>query len=319
MVEVSIVIVSYNVRDLLETCLRSIEMAQISLTPRKESLADEIRAEVVVVDSASSDHTADMVRQIYPWVRLLEPRINVGFSRGTNLGINAALGQFIFLLNPDTLVEKQAVVELVDFLKRHPAVGVVGPQLLNGDGSIQSSRRRFPSMATAFFESTWLQRFAPSSLLARYFVDDQESTVTQNIDWITGAAMMVRREVIDQIGLLDEGFYMYSEELDWQRRIKNEGWEIVFYPNAKIVHLGGKSSDLVPEQTHIAFQTSKVRYFQKYHGAVAGSTLRIFLLVSYASQLAMELAKAAIGNQRGLRLRRVKVFWRALRSGFVSS
>lgn len=312
MIDLSVVIVSYNVRDLLGGCLESV---QAGLAGEPGTSTSSLNAEVIVVDSNSSDDTTQMVRTRFPWVKLIEPGQNVGFSKGTNIGIEASQGCYVLSLNPDTRVIGPAPAKMVGYMEAHPQVGAIGPQLLNDDGSVQSSRRRFPTLRTAFFESTWLQPVAPRAVLDRYYMRDIRDAETTPVDWVHGAAVMVRREVIDQVGGLDEGFFMYSEELDWQRRIRSAGWEIVYYPEAQITHYGGRSSDQVVAQTHIRFQNSKIRYFRKHHGGLTAFLLRLFLLASYATQLAIEAFKGFVGHKRALRRERVSTYWQVLRSG----
>ncbi|MBN1310812.1 MAG: glycosyltransferase family 2 protein [Anaerolineae bacterium] len=312
MIDLSIIIVSYNTRDLLSACLKSI---QAGLKDESNTSTKCISAEVIVVDSVSADGTPQMVQEQFPWVSLIEPDSNVGYSKGNNIGIDASRGRYVLLLNPDTKVIGPALAKMVVYLDAHPRVGALGPQLLNDNGTVQSSRRRFPTLWTAFFESTWLQSIAPRSMLDRYYMRDRDDAEIMAVDWVTGAAVMARREVIEQVCGLDEGFFMYSEELDWQQRIKKAGWEIIYYPKAQIVHYGGKSSDQVVAQTHIRFQNSKIRYFRKYHGKLVAFSLRVVLLANYAAQLIIEAAKGLLGHKRELRRARVKTYWQVLRSG----
>jgi len=307
MVDLSVVIVSWNVRDLLRRCLSSL------FADRSSSLAPRI--EVIVVDNGSVDGSAEMVRAEFPQVHLIVNPDNRGFPAANNQGIEVAQGRYVLLLNPDTEVLDDALAAMVGFADVHPDVGVVGPQLLNPDGSVQSSRRRFPTLATAFFESTWLQPYAPRRLLERFYVLDRSDDEVQDVDWVTGAALMARREAIEQVGPLDEGFFMYSEELDWCRRFREAGWRVVYLPTAKIVHYVGKSSEQVLPARHIHFQTSKVRYVRKYHGPLAAEALRWFLLGNYAWQLVLEGAKWLVGHKRPLRAQRIGAYWRVLRSG----
>jgi GT2 family glycosyltransferase len=204
---------------------------------------------------------------------------------------------------------------MVAYMDANPTVGVLGPRLLNDDGTVQPSRRRFPTVWTGFFESTWLEPVAPKRVLSRYYMLDCDDDTTQPVDWVQGSAMLVRREVVDQVGGFDETFFMYSEELDWQRRIKAAGWTIVYYPGAEVLHYGGKSSEQVAAQRHIYFQSSKVRYFRKHHGAATGFVIRIFLLTSYCWQLVIESAKWAVGHKRELRQARLQAYIQVLRSG----
>lgn len=307
MVDVSIVIVNWNVRDLLRRCLHSIVQTPVS------------GIEVIVVDNASTDGSGDVVQVEFPDVHLVINARNQGFPAAVNQGISLARGRYVLVLNPDTEVLGDAVATMVAFADEHPDVGVVGPQLLNPDGSVQSSRRRFPTLATALFESTWLQPYAPRRLLERYRVGDQPDGVVQDVDWLTGAALMARRQAIEQVGPMDERFFMYSEELDWCRRFREAGWRVVYLPTAQIIHHEGKSSEQVLPARHIHFQTSKVRYFRKYHGRAAAELLRLFLLGNYAWQVGVEGVKWLIGHRRSLRVGRIAAYWQVLRSGLRQS
>ena len=301
--DLSIIIVSWNVRELLQNCLHSI-LAETNLT-----------MQIIVVDSASTDGSAAMVAENFPQVELVACQENVGFPGGNNLGLERANGRYILLLNPDTVVHGDALAKMVSYLEENPKVGVVGPQLLNEDGSVQSSRRRFPTMRTAFFESTWLQPYAPQALLDDYFVRDVADEETAVVEWLMGACLMIRQEIVAQVGGLDEKYFMYSEELDYCRRIHEAGWQVVYYPQAKVTHLSGKSSEQAVTQRHINFNRAKLRYFRKYHGRLAAGMLRLFLLKSYGWQLVLEAIKGAVGHKRPLRWQRVKAYWMVLRSG----
>ena len=299
----SIIIVNWNVRDLLRECLRSLDAGRGALA-----------LEVIVVDSASADGSVEMVGAEFPWVRLIACDDNVGFPRGNNLGLAEARGDYLLLLNPDTVVLGDALTVMRAYLAAHPAAGAVGPQLLNSDGTVQSSRRRFPTLATGFFESTWLQGLAPG-VLRRYYALDLPDDTTAEVDWLVGACIMVPRAVYERIGGLDEGYYMYSEELDWCRRIVAAGRHVVYHPAARVIHHVGQSSDQAVTARHINFQRAKLRYYRKYHGRAAAGALRLFLLANYAGQLALEGVKGALGSKRDLRRQRVRAYAAVLRSG----
>lgn len=303
-VELSIVIVSWNVRDLLQACLKSIEAGQ-----------GELRLEIIVVDSGSDDGSPEMVRERFPQVHLIAREDNVGFPKGNNIGLAEANGRYLLLLNPDTVVVGDALSKMVAFMNAHPDVGVVGGQLLNPDNSVQSSRRRFPTIATAFFESTWLQPFAPKRILRRYYAEDIDDGETADVDWVKGACLMTRKRVLDEVGPLDVDYFMYSEELDWCKRIKMTGWRVVYFPEAKIIHYEGKSSEQAVTARHINFQRAKLRYFRKYHGMMIVILLRIFLLANYVWQLVLEAFKGLAGHKKELRRQRVRAYWQVIRSG----
>ncbi|MCP4419622.1 MAG: glycosyltransferase family 2 protein, partial [Chloroflexi bacterium] len=264
---------------------------------------------------ASEDGSPDMIAEKFPQVELIACSENVGFPKGNNLGLAQANGRFILLLNPDTVVHEDALAKMVHYLQQNEEIGVLGAQLLNEDGSVQSSRRRLPTLKTAFFESTWLEPYAPKGMLDHYFVRDVADEETAVVDWVMGACLMTRQEAVAQVGGLDEAYFMYSEELDYCRRIQQAGWQVVYYPQAQITHLLGKSSDQAVTHRHINFNQAKLRYFRKYHGRFAATVLRLFLLLSYSWQLILEAVKGAVGHKRPLRWQRIKAYWLVLRSG----
>jgi N-acetylglucosaminyl-diphospho-decaprenol L-rhamnosyltransferase len=303
MVDLSIVILNWNVRDLLDRCLASLRSERYVL-------------EIIVVDNASRDDSVAMLRAKYPQVELIANAVNRGFTGGNNQGIAVSRGRYVMVLNPDTEVLGDALDQLVSYLDGHPDVGVIGPQLLNPDRSLQSSRRRFPTLATACFESTWLQGMAPKRILTHFYMDDVPASPAHEVDWLNGACTVFRRAVLDRVGVYDEqNFFMYSEELDLCRRVKEAGWQIVYLPEAQVVHYVGQSSKQAVAARHIHFQTSKVHYFRKWHGAWQASVLRLFLLSQYLWQIGLESAKGLLGSQRELRRQRVKVYWQVVRTG----
>jgi N-acetylglucosaminyl-diphospho-decaprenol L-rhamnosyltransferase len=302
--DLSIIIVSWNVRALLRDCLRSI-------VAHRGALA----VQIIVVDSGSADGTAEMVAEEFPAVHLIARPDNVGFPKGNNLGLAVANGRFLLLLNPDTVVLEGALPTAVAYLEQHPAVGMVGCQLLNGDGSVQSSRRRFPTWATAVFESTWLQPYAPANLLRHYYAADLPDDETAEVDWVMGAFLLTRPEVVAQVGGMDEGYFMYSEELDWCKRIKLAGWGVMYLPTAQVIHYQGKSSEQASTLRHIHFNRAKLRYFGKYHGRMAMHSLRLILLLNFAAQFVLEGVKGLLGHKRPLRWQRARAYAQVLRSG----
>jgi GT2 family glycosyltransferase len=304
-IELSIVIVSWNVRSLLQRALRSI----------KQTWSPDSELEIIVVDNGSSDGTVEMITTDFPDVRLIANKHNAGFTGGNNQGIRASRGRYILLLNPDTEVKDRALQAMTTYIESHPHTGLVGPQLRNPDGTIQSSRRQFPTIPILFLESTRLQFLAPQLILTQYYLQDRSDAITQSVDWVTGAAMMVRRDVIEDVGYLDESFFMYSEELDWCRRIKSAGWDIVYYPAAEIIHYEGKSSEQVLPARHIYFESSKVRYAEKYHGAIVAWVLRRWIMAQYVWQTAVEGLKWLLGHRRTMRLSRIRAYLQVLKSG----
>ena len=276
MVDLTVIIVSWNVRELLRRCLESLVLPRGTL-------------EVIVVDNASSDGSPETVRTDFPHVRLVRNDENHGFPAANNQGLDLSNGRTLLLLNPDTEVVGDALATMVGYMDAHPEVGALGPQLRYPDGGLQSSRRRFPSLSTALVESTVIQEWwKDNRILRRYYMSDTPDDAIQPVDWVVGACLLVRREAYEQAGGLDEGFFMYSEEMDWCRRIRDAGWEIVYLPTATVIHHEGKSSEQVVAERHIRFQSSKVRYFGKHHGSVQGEVVRWFLLLTYGYQWVRE-------------------------------
>ncbi len=315
----TVVIVNWNVRDALRACVQSLERHPASRHPQR----------IIVVDNASTDDSVAMLRAEFPAVHLVTSARNLGYGGGNNLGLacaeqlDAEAGQpalaqarYFLILNPDTEVTPGALDALLDYADAHPDAGIIGPQLRYADGAPQSSRRRFPTLATALFESTWLQPLAPRRLLDRYYMRDRRDDETCDVDWVVGAAMLARREAYLQAGGFDEQtFFMYSEEIDWCRRIKQAGWRVVYHPQAVIVHHEARSSAQVSARRMIYFNTSKVRYFARHHGPLQAGVLRVALLSLFAEQLLLEGAKWLIGHRRPLRAERLAAYRAVLRSG----
>ena len=335
--DLSIIVVSWNVRELLRACLRSLTKDERPGTKDRSSPSFVLRpssVEIIVIDNASSDGSAEMVAAEFPQVRLVANADNRGFTGGNNQGIAVAQGRYVFFLNPDTVVMDDALSTLVGYMEEHHDVGVIGPELRYGDGSLQSSRRRFPTFGSALFESTPLAWHWPDNRWARrYRMEDRQTfevsgepmvrTTSKasegaDVDWLVGAALLTRRAVLDQVGGFDEGYFMYSEELDWCRRVKAAGWRVVYLPSAQIVHYEGKSSEQVVAARHIRFQTSKVRYFRKFHGRPAAGALRAFLLAAFAVEWVLEAVKRLLGSKRPLRRERMAAYAQLLRSGLRS-
>lgn len=302
--DISIIIVSWNVADDLRACLNSL----------KDAGAGRYAVEVIVVDSASEDGTPQRVRAEFPHVKLIALDENAGFTRGNNIGMAKAAGRYLLLLNPDTEVIGDAVATLADLLERDASIGIAGPRTLNTDGTNQSTRRHFPDRRTAVFETPWLRRFAPD-LIRRFEAAEIADDATADVDSVQGSCMMVRRDVTEQIGGFDEGFVMYFEELDWCYRAKAAGWRVVYCGDAQIIHHGGRSSGQVSGRKHVLYNRSKVRYFTKVYGRGFGVLLGLVLKLVYAWQWGLEGVKWLLGRQRQIRAERLAAYSQVLRSG----
>ena len=313
--DLTIVIVNWNVGQLVCQALASIYESPSARQVDGCLVLQDLSTSIVVVDNASGDDSVDRIRSEHPGVGIVESPINVGFSAGNNLALRHCKSPYVLLLNPDAEVVDDAIPTLVEHLQEHATAGIVGPQLRYGDGTYQSSRRRFPTLLTAIWESTLLAEWFPRNpWLRRYHMADTPDDEAQRVDWINGACMLVRGEILSRVGLLDEGFFMYSEELDWCNRAKEAGWEIWYQPEAIVIHHEARSSDQVSVLKHIRFGASKIRYFAKHHGPLAARTLRAYLLADYTMRWLVEAVKWALGHKRPLRRRRMRTYAAVLRS-----
>jgi GT2 family glycosyltransferase len=309
---IAVIIVSWNVRELLQRCLATVHASLLN---------SGIIYQIVVVDNDSHDGTAAMLRAEHPDVRLLAAGRNLGFAGGNNLALRTLLAEpnppeAFLLLNPDTEVVGAAIPTLVRYAAEHPEVAVVGPRLRYPDGSVQSSRRRFPRRSVYFFESTPLENWWPNNPIARYYrMADRPDDHEQAVGWLVGAALLVRRSAIERAGLLDAGFQLYSEELEWQRRIVGYGLKqrpanakVMFVPEAEIIHHEGKSSEQAVARRYITFQQSRLREAQMVYGWRFARVLQFFLLWAYGVDMLIEIAKWLVGHKRPLRRQRVRVY-----------
>jgi hypothetical protein len=252
----SICIVNWNTKEDLAKALASLPEGHV---------ADR---EVIVVDNASSDGSPAMVRSRFPAVKLLQNAENVGFSRAYNRALQEATGRYLLVLNPDCVIHPGALSRLIEFMESNPEAGAVGPRLLNADGTLQFSCRRFPTFAAGLFRNTPLGRIFPGNRYSRqYLMMEWDHSLPQEVDWISGAAMLIRRPTLEEVGPLDEGFFMYCEDVDWCYRARQKGWKIYYLPTAVITHLIGRSSDQRPRAMVVEFHRSMRRFYRKHYAA----------------------------------------------------
>lgn len=229
----SAIVVNWNGRDVLRRCLSSLH-----------DHLSHVDHESLVVDNASTDGSPEMVERDFPDVHLIRNAANLGFGAGNNIGMAQARGDFFLLLNSDARLVDDSLLRLVEKLRQRPESGVIGPLLRFEDGRVQTSARRFGSLGTLAIEELGLYRLLPRErvaelLLGGYWPHDAE----REVDWITGACMLVRREVFERTGGFDPRIFLYGEELEWCQRIRAAGWSVVFSPEAEVVHIGHESAD----------------------------------------------------------------------------
>ncbi len=254
--EISICIVNFNAKEYLRACLYSIE----TKTTRTSY-------ELIVVDNHSQDGSAEMLREEFPEVTLIENDANEGFSRPMNKALKRARGRCYLLLNPDTLFENDVPGLLSAYLDSHPDVGIVGPKVLNPDGTLQAPCKRSEARPRDVFMyfSGLAKRFPKDPRFSGYTLAYLDEDETHNVDGVSGSCMLVRRTLAEQIGYLDERFFAYQEDADYCIRARKAGWKVVYYPDAKIIHFGGKGGSKVkPVQSIIAWHYSYYQYYKKH-------------------------------------------------------
>jgi GT2 family glycosyltransferase len=256
---ISVIIVSWNARDYLLQCLASLS-----------SEACRYPMEVIVVDNASSDGSADAVASSYPGVRLIRNTENLGFAKANNIGVAASRGRYLCFVNSDVKVLPHCVTRLVDFCEAQPKVGMAGPRVIGGDGKLQRSCRGFPNVWNMFCRALALDSLFPrNKAFSGYKLYHWPQDTLRPVDILTGCFWLVRREALDQVGLLDEEFFMYAEDMDWCKRFWAHGWQVFFVPSAEAIHYGGASSSNSPVRFYVEMHRANLQYWKKHHSCLA--------------------------------------------------
>lgn len=252
--DLSIIIPHQNRKEPLKRCLSSIPPACTSLS-----------YETLVVDNGSMDGSQEMLRGSFPTVALIQNRTNEGFSRATNRGLKVARGDHLLCLNNDTFLFPKSLEILVSFMKAHPDTGVAGGKILNKDGTLQPSARSFPRLETALFNrSSILSRLFPQNRFSRrYLLSDWNHDAARPVDWISGSFFMIRRNTMEKVGFFDEQFFLYCEDVDYCRRVKERGYSVYYVPEAKVIHDTRYSEKRM--NTLFSHHQSMYRFYKKYH------------------------------------------------------
>ncbi len=285
--DVSIIIVNWNTRDILGNCLRSIY-----------DQTNEVEYEVVVIDNASSDDSAAMVRAEFPQVVLIENSNNLGFAAANNQGMAIAGGRYVLLLNSDTIVLDGAIQKTISYADDHQDIGVLGCQVWENEREIQKTCFAFPSAWGVILQKMGLRRLFPRSrVFGRIDYGWWDRTSPMDVDVVSGMFMLVRKYAIDQVGLMDEDYFVYAEETDWCFRFKKNGWRCVFAPVARIIHLdgGNKSTDLVKVKMCVQMQKSVLLFFKKHHSVIQYFLARL-ILTAYTGLRCLAFTLMLIGR-----------------------
>jgi len=251
----SVVIVTWNAKKYVRECLQS-------LVDQAEGFA----LEIIVVDNASSDGTPELVLQEFPQARLVRNSQNLGFAKGNNIGMNLSHGEYIALINSDVNVRPGCLRKMLDFLQQNPSVGMLGPRMLTPNGGVGRSYMRFPSIWNWLCRAMALDSLCGGSRwFGGFLMTDFDNSKTADVDVLNGWFWMIRRSALLQVGPLDEGFFMYGEDIEWCQRFHQSGWRVVYFPEAEALHYGGASSSAAPVRFSIEMQRANLRYYAKTH------------------------------------------------------
>ena len=271
--QVSIIIVNWNTRELLADCIQSIYASP-----------PEGKYDIWVVDNFSSDGSSAMIRENYPSIKLIENDKNLGFARANNQALRRSQGEYVLLLNPDTVVKSNAISKLIHFLDNNPDAGIAGPRLINPDGTLQISAFPFPTLFREFWRMFHLDSVY---CLSNYPMNNWNQDQARDVDTLLGACMLIRRDAINQSGLFDEKYFIYSEEVDLCIRLNRSGWRLYWVPRAVVVHHGGKSTQQVSEEMFLRLYEGKVLLFRKHHSKLSVFVYKLILFAATLTRLVL--------------------------------
>lgn len=274
---ISIIIVSWNAKVYLEQCLFSI----IKATAFLESV------EIVVVDNSSTDGSAEMVRQKFPNVTLICNSSNLGFAKANNIGINHCHGDYLFFINSDVVVYPDCIISIVNYMEEHPDIGLLGPRIIGTDNRVQRSCMGYPSLWNTFCRAVFLDKVFPRiKIFNGFMLNHWAHDSIKEVDIINGCFWAVRRKAIEQIGLLDEDFFIYAEDMDWCKRFNNADWKVVYFPLAQSLHYGGASSANAPVKFYVEMQKANLKYWKKYYGGLSCRMYSCIVILHHSLRMA---------------------------------
>lgn len=305
--DITVVIVNYNTGHLLPEVMRCLRAA-----------TEKLQLQVIVVDNASSDDSRRVLREMGAAVHVIENSVNVGFGRANNQAMQHARGRYILLLNTDAFIAADTLQKTYGYLEAHPECGLVGARLVGRDGSLQPSCRYFPTPWNQFLVRAGLARFFPGARLVDDMAWDHASL--RECDWVPGCYYLVRREVIEQVGLFDPRYFLYYEEVDHCRAVKAAGWKVVFYPYTTVVHIGGESAKSHGQISESGRQIpalqleSELLYFRKHHGLLGLWTLVALDHLATMMQTLRSLLKQVGSGEARARVGHLVTIWKSLRA-----
>lgn len=291
--DLTVSIVNWNTRQDLLDCLSS--FVPVEDRARDTGAAFQIdgySCEVIVVDNHSDDFSVEAVRQSYPVVRILPQERNLGFGAGHNRAFEQSRGRFVFVLNPDSHLSSAAIVALIGCAEQHPESAIFGPRVLNPDGSVQHSARRFPTLAAGLYRHSVLGRLFPNNPAVRnYLQTDWDHRDSREVDWVSGCAMLIRRSALVQMGGFEEVYYMYVEDVDICWRARQAGWTVWFCAQAEVTHRKARASDLAPNRMIYHHHRSMYIFFRRHYWEGTGLLDRLIVPLGLGLRASYFIAK----------------------------
>jgi hypothetical protein len=306
MIDVSVIIVNWNTRDILRDCLQSVYEQTL-----------DIRFEVIVVDNASNDKSVEMVRREFPRVVLIENSENRGFAAANNQAMQIAKGRYALLLNSDTVVLEGAIQKTIIYADQNPKTGVIGCRAIWPDGRRQNNCFRFPTLFLVAIGSILFFRMAKPFCVSLFHPErylDRDFEQEQDVDVVAGCFFLVRRDVIDQVGMFDEDFFMYGEEAEWCHRITKKNWRIRYFPSVQIIHMHGASSQQVEDDTKVNKRKANILFLYKtkgpFHAWLANLIMAVGVLLRIPFWIFADIFGLMVGHKiNKIWNRRVRVIW----------
>jgi GT2 family glycosyltransferase len=299
-VVLSIIVVNWNTRQLLQDCLTSV-YANIGV----------IETEVVVVDNGSTDGSIEMLLSLFPKVLLISNQSNKGFAAANNQGIRLSNGKYYLLLNSDTIVHHGVLEQSLTYIEHHPSVGIMGCRVLNTDGTVQFSCSGFPSLLNLAILASGLWKLAWPAFFDRYQMRHWDRSNERDVEVISGCYMLVRAKAVNEVGLLDEDFFFFGEETDWCRRFRKAGWELRFAPVGEITHYGGASAKKLNYKRDLMLTSATVRLHVK-HGGLAAGVAAWLILFGFNASRALFWTIVALFTGNRMSIERRNHFWQVV-------
>lgn len=293
---ISVIIVSWNARDYLRQCLTSLF-----------NVSANENFEVLVVDNDSTDGSPEMVEKEFPAVSVIRCKTNHGFAKANNIGIQNASGNYLCLVNSDVEFIENPFQILIDYMVSESSVGIIGPKILDSQRNIQRSWMRFPTLWNMFCRAVALDNLAPGSLhFGSYLIKNWKPDNPTPIDVINGCFWFVRKTALKQVGLLDESFFMYGEDLDWCKRFKEKNWQVVYHPGTSVIHYGGGSSANAPVRFHIEKQRAMLQYWHKHHSKYKIPVVFAIMILDHLGRLITGIIQLLSPNGRPEKYNKIK-------------